>query len=218
MERKVAFQPGGYYHTYGRRIDKQILFENEADYTRAVRLFYICNSADNIRYFNVKNKPLSEIPRDKPLVDIGAWVLMPNHFHLLLHERCEGGISRFFEKFLTAYAMYFNAKYDRSGRLFQNNFQAKEADDDRYLKYLFAYIHLNPLELSAPHWRRDGVSSEVAHRLLAAYPYSSYPDHVGIARDENYILNTSAFPEYFGSPSAFKAEMLNWAANPEELT
>ena len=69
------------------------------------------------------------------LVDIGAYCLMSNHFHILIREK-ENNIPKFMAKLLTSYSMYFNIKYERKGKLFESHFQAQHVDDDEYLRYL----------------------------------------------------------------------------------
>ena len=86
---------------------------------------------------------MDEIDRGETLVDIGIYCLVPNHFHLLIKEKTENGISEFVKKVATGYSMYFNKKYERTGSLFEGPFKAKRIDTDEYLKYIFSYIHLN---------------------------------------------------------------------------
>ncbi len=76
------------------------------------------------------------LPRGNQLVSIGAYCLMSNHLHLLLREEEESGISLFMQKVSTAYTMYFNRKYKRTGSLFAGRFKAQHAGNDNYLKYL----------------------------------------------------------------------------------
>ena len=104
MQRKDPFVPGNYYHIYNRGIDKRVIFKSTYDYQRFMMLLYVANNQDPIRLDNLINqdhKNYSEIfyiKRDKPLVSIGAWCLMGNHFHILLREEVEGGISKFMKK------------------------------------------------------------------------------------------------------------------------
>ena len=144
------------------------------------------------------------------LVDIGAYCLMPNHFHLLVREKNEGGIQKFMLKLLTAYSMYFNKKNERSGSLFENRFRALHVDDDDYLRYLLAYIHLNPIKLIDPHWKENGIrNTREAKQYLAGYQHSSYLDYTEGERYERAILNPEAFPKYFQTPNEFK-DMVAW--------
>ena len=103
---------------------------------------------------------------DKKYIELVSFCLMPNHFHLILHEISEGGISRYMQRLLNAYAKYFNTRHKRSGHLFSGPFRAIRVDNDEYLDYLSAYIHLNPKELNG--WRNREVE----------YFWSSFQDLV----------------------------------------
>src|SRR3990167_6058915 len=124
MERKFSFSVGEFYHLYGRGVEKRTIFLDQSDYSRFIRLLYIANSEKPFEYKLVRGLPLEKVNRGGSLVSIGAYCLMPNHFHLLVREKTEGGISKFMSKLMTAYSMYFNKKNSRTGRLFQNTFQA----------------------------------------------------------------------------------------------
>ena len=150
------FAIGEFYHIYNRGTDKRLIFKDNIDRNRFISLLYLCNSQSAIHRSNFNTSSLNEllnIPREEPLVDIGAYCIMSNHFHLLVHERIENGISLFMQKLSTAYTMYFNKRYERSGALFQGRFKAKHLDSDNYLKYIFAYIHLNPVEIIDNGWK-----------------------------------------------------------------
>ena len=113
---------------------------------------------------------------------------MPNHFHLLLQEKTETSISTFMQKVMTGYTMYFNRKYGRTGALFGGTFKSKHVHDDRYFKYLAAYIHLNPAELGDPAWKSGNSIVPRVKKFLESYSYSSLPDHLGVKRPENILL------------------------------
>jgi len=136
---------------------------------------------------------------------------MPNHFHLLVREKEANGISLFMKKLLTAYSMYFNKKYKRTGRLFEGPFLAKHADTDEYLKYLFSYIHLNPVKLVDPKWKENKITDRAkAKKYLAEYKFSSYLDYMRVRRGEGKILNKSAFPGYFLNFKDFEQFIDEW--------
>jgi REP element-mobilizing transposase RayT len=159
--------------------------------------------------------------RGETLVDIGAYCLMSNHFHLLLHEKTENGISIFMAKLLTAYSMYFNKRHVRTGALFEGRFLAKHADKDDYLQYLFSYIHLNPVKIIEPTWKVDGIlNMKKTKQYLDDYFYSSYRDYMGEKREENLILNKNAFPEYFENFKEFEQYIDAWLTynETEEIT
>jgi putative transposase len=130
---------------------------------------------------------------------------MPNHFHILIREKVENGLSIFMGKLSTAYAMYFNTKYERKGILFEGRFSAKHIDTDEYLNWVFSYIHLNPVKLIDSNWKEDGVSDPTkAESFMQNYRYSSYYDYFLGDRVEKIILDKDAFPEHFSQLNDFK--------------
>jgi putative transposase len=215
MFRKLSFVPDCYYHIYNRGTDKIKLFFDEKDYLRFTVLLYVCNSVDSVRLecFLPQGRSLRDIlkeKRDKELVYIGAYCLMPNHFHLLIKEKIEGGITAFMKKVGTAYAMYMNKKNKRSGNLFQGRFKAELVDKDEYLKYLFAYIHLNPIKLIEPQWKEKGIKNiGQAKKFLNDYQWSSFPTFIG-KRKNDFILNREEFPEYFDDIKEFLKFIREW--------
>ena len=198
------FTPNEWYHCYSRGIDKRTVFENVSDYQRFISLLYLTNTTTTLHRSNLKNLKYDElftIPRKEPLVDIGAYALMPNHFHILLYEKSGSDISRFMQKPGTAYTMYFNIKRERSGGLFTKPFRARHVSDDNYFQYVIDYIHLNPLELFNPSFKKTTPMSR--RRLdigvvtkLEAYPFSSLPDFNDIIRPSRTILEEEVFEIY----------------------
>ena len=221
MLRPIPFAPGEYYHLYNRGTDKRVLFIDDADYERFVSLLYLCNSGVPIHRSDHRARSLEDIlyiEREATLVDIGAYCLMPNHFHILLREHSDGGISLFMKKLLTAYAMYFNNKYERKGTLFEGPFRSRHAGHDAYLKYLFAYIHLNPIGIIDTEWKEKHIRNrKVAKQFLSEYQYSSYLDYAGGGdeRRQSAILNKLAFPEYFEKKGEFNTYVNDWIAGSE---
>ena len=159
MERKFNFSVDEFYHLYSRGVDKRIIFDDDNDRSRFIKLLFICNHNEPISFRDLTTdhslKDIFDFPADQSLVDIGTYCLIPNHFHLLIHGKKEGGVSMFIQKLLTAYSKYYNIKNDRKGSLFDGNFKAKHLDDDNYLKYIYAYIHLNPIKLICPKWKEE---------------------------------------------------------------
>jgi putative transposase len=201
MSRNYVFAPGEYYHIYARGFEKSIVFKTAEDHLRFIESLFLLNTAEAIHIGNVKKhlKYVSSIergltsfnaifdhPKSSVLIDIGAYCLMPNHFHILVREKDENGkgISKFMQKLMTSYTMYFNKKYDRTGALFGSSFKAQHVTNDNHLKYLFAYIHLNPKKI-------------IDSKKLSAYQYSSYQDYLAKNRPQKAILNKKAFPDYF---------------------
>ena len=126
-------------------------------------------------------------------MEIGAFCLMPNHFHLLLQEITAGGIAKFMQKVGTSYGMYFNSKYERTGNVFVKPFRSRHVDDDIYLRHVASYIHLNPADLFEPQWK-GGVLPNATNllRQLEEYPYSSLGLYADRGRPERTILSRTA--------------------------
>ncbi len=189
MLRKDPFITGEYYHLYNRGIDKRVIFKLKNDYERFLMLLYVSNSnseksfrLDNLINHSHKNfYEIMILDRGQSLVSIGAWCLMTNHFHILVRQEVDGGITKFMKKLGTGYSMFFNIKYQRQGALFGGPFKSKLiGNDDNYMRQLFAYIHLNPLDVKFSGWEnkiKDSFSDEMKI-FLESYPYSSYLDYV----------------------------------------
>lgn len=177
---------------------------------------YLCNSnlKVDIGDFLRQGRTLSEmfdLDKGESLVDIISYCLMPNHFHILVKEKMENGISLFMQKLTTAYTMYFNKKYNRSGALFQGKFKARHTTNDNYLKYLFAYIGLNPVKLIDKDWKETKIKDlSKAKKFLLNYQFSSFLDHCGENRKESLILNSDSAPKYFQSKKEFKDFINDW--------
>lgn len=136
---------------------------------------------------------------------------MGTHFHLLFREINPGGISRFMKKLITAYAMYFNIRNHRSGALFEGRFRAQHITSDAHLKYLYSYIHLNPVEHIEPNWKDEGIKNLTrTMRYLTDYQYSSFLDYSGTRRPQAAILKATDFPNYFRRKNGFIREILSW--------
>jgi len=207
--RKVSFVMGEFYHVYNRGNSKQIIFRDKQDYNRFLALLYAVNTKQNLIFRLVLND-MYKFDREERLVSIGGYCLMPNHFHLLLTEVDGGSISKFMQKLTTAYSMYFNEKYDRTGSLFEGKFKSEHSGEDRYLKYLFSYIHLNPVKLVDKNWKTKKIQNkQKILKFLKNYYYSSYKDYLGEKRIESAILNREDFPDYFPDKRNLK-EIFEW--------
>ena len=121
--RKTNFVPGEYYHIYNRGNSKQKIFHDKEDYERFIKLIFLSNGSNNFKIHFIKNDVVYDFERGKQLVDIGAYCLMPNHFHILITQTEEGSISKFMQKLTTGYSMYYNKKYERTGSLFEGKFK-----------------------------------------------------------------------------------------------
>lgn len=222
MYRNITFSPGEYYHIYSRGVDKRPIFLNKKDYARFVKLLYLANSDESFNFTDTfgkrGQKGIDEVKRGIELVSVGAWCLMPNHFHLLVRvnlledsPKGESAVSAFMKKLLTGYSMYFNTRCHRKGVLFDGPFKAKHLDYDQYLKYQFTYIHLNPIGIIDTGWKEKHIADKKkAKDFLAKYEYSSYLDYSEVNRPEGKILNREMFQEYFETAIDFQNMIDEW--------
>ena len=207
--RKVSFAPGEFYHIYNRGNDKREIFHDQQDYFYFLKTLNIFNTKMSLR-LRYMSKDFFICNNNPGLVSIGCYCLMPNHFHLLITQTEDGDISKFMQKVMTSYVMYYNQKYKRTGSLFEGKFKSKHIGDDRYFKYLFSYVHLNPIKLIEPKWKTEGIKNqEKALEFLEKYEYSSYGKYAK-GKDKYNILNTSVFPEYFPTKELFKKDIFDW--------
>ena len=218
--RETNFTEGEYYHLYSRGNSKQKIFLDDRDRKRFLKLLYLCNSKERIDFRNdiVKRKiDAWDFERSKSIVDIGAWVLMPNHFHLYITPKTDAwrpsdnAVTYFMHRVLTAYSKYFNARYKRVGSLFEGKFKSIHINKNTQAKYLFSYIHLNPLKLVDSKWKKLKIdNSKKFLKFLDSYKWSSYIDYLGIIRLENKIINRINFLDYFESRKSFQKEIFEW--------
>ena len=217
MANRTPLAPKEYYHIYNRGTEKRNIFSREPDYERFITLLYLANGTKPVRIDNLRKQGETllslalQADRGRSLVDLCAYCLMPNHFHLLVRAKDGVGISRFMQKLTTAYTMYFNTRYERSGALFQGVFKSSHTRDDRYLKYLISYIHLNPIKLIEPTWKERGIANRKrAENYLGDYKYSSYLDYLGQKRLSSQLISKHMLPDYFETPGSFKKNVTEW--------
>jgi len=208
--RKQNFAPGEFYHLYNRGTEKRLIFLDKNDYDYFLFLMYICNTQKSIKLRDIGKN----FNREKTIVDIGVYCLMPNHFHIFVHEKTEGGISKYMLKLMTGYSMYFNKKYERTGKLYEGVFKSNHASSDRYLKYLYSYIHLNPAKLIDKNWKEHKKRNfHILLKYVFDYKYSSLKEYM----NSNFkIVNPTPFPTYFKKPNDHKKELFEWLSFEEQ--
>lgn len=203
--RYYNFAEQEFYHIYNRGNSKQVIFKSESDYNRFKKLLYIANSTEPFVMRELDASDIFDIERGEPLVHIGAYCLMTNHFHILLTPAMPNGISQFMRKLATGYSLYFNKKYSRTGGLFEGPYKARWADSDRYLKYLFSYIHLNPYKD-----KDKTIKSHIDEKRIGEYRHSSLPDYLGEDRKVAKIIERNVFPKYFMNVKEQRKELMEW--------
>lgn len=164
------YEPGGYYHLYNRGVNKRLIFKDQKDYSTFLSYLQFYLSPP----LNLQGQSLKVSPSRKPNnyageIELLAYCLMPNHFHLMLKQNSDHGISHFMSSVITKYVRYFNTRYKRIGPLFQGRYKAVRITDEYQFTYLTKYIHRNPLDLS---------TFKDSPRRLSEYKYSSYGNYL----------------------------------------
>ena len=173
-----------------RGVDGRKIFLDTQDYARFVHDLYEFNDTAPALEFHRATSRAMNVGRTtsyirKRLVDIHGWELMKNHYHLLLSERIEGGMTLFLRK-MSGYARYFNERHERRGTLFQGRTKKILIARHEHFLYILHYLHLNSLDYlpGAKGWReRDKGSIRDIPKVLEylmGYRWSSYPDYCGI--------------------------------------
>jgi len=216
MKRR-KFQSGKIYHVFNRGVEKRNIFLSDGDRWRFLQGMYLFNddsASTNLLYRleQEKGKMHFGILREymkkqgverKPLVRIMADCLKPNHFHMIIEETQEDGISRFMQKLSSGYAGYFNRKYERVGGLFQGRFKAVLVDDNEQLTYLIAYINvINPGQELEPELKAFAQDPEEIMRFVENYPWSTHPEYLG--KRSSIIMDKGLAGELFPTPAKYK--------------
>lgn len=204
--RLTPFVNGDFYHLFNRGLEKQQIFASRRDYSYFTQaLFYYQIQNPKPKFSIYRKSKIFPVDSTKKIVDILCYCLMPNHFHLLVRQKREGGITEFMRKFIHSYTKYRNAKYHRQGPVFQGMFKAVRVETDEQLIHLSRYIHLNPL-----------VSSVTED--LNSYPWSSYGNYIGLMHDNR--LTMEEVLNFFTSPTEYQnfvMEQANYATTLELL-
>lgn len=211
--RKLKFVNNSIYHICNRGVEKRKIFLGDKDYYRFIHDLYEFNDetpAENVYYRNLYETGTQRVR--SLLVEILAFCLMPNHFHLLLKQLVDNGISIFMNK-LGGYSTYFNKKYERVGGLLQGRFRAIRIERQEHFIYMPYYVHLNPLELAEPEWKEGRIKDfNKAVNFLDSYRWSSYLDYVG-KKNFPSIIQKKLLSDFFESPENYKKETLEWLKN-----
>lgn len=161
-----------YYHVYARGISRRSIYRNTGDYQYFLSLF-----ARHLSLAAQQDKTGRVYPHLVGQVELNAYCLMPNHFHLLLYQYDEGAITKMMRSVMTSYSRYFNRKYNRSGPLFETRYKSSRISNNEYLLHISRYIHLNHKEWRSWPWSsyqyysRESVPQWLATtRILELFP------------------------------------------------
>jgi putative transposase len=218
------------YHILNRGTDKRKIFLSEQDYFRFIHDLFEFNDQNilkttsfnfqmRVKTFDVERRNISFIEKRKRprklLVDIHAFCLMPNHYHLLLSSKIENGISKFMHKLGTGYVKYFNIKHERKGTLFEGRYKSILVEKEPHFYHLPYYIHFNPLDLKFKEWRQGKLKNyKQAMRYLNNYRWSSHLDYLG-KKNFPSITNRKFLTQVFGGQKKYQQSIKQWLRDLE---
>ncbi len=209
--RKEPFSVGSFVHIIKRGTKGTPIVRDNSDRWRFLKLLRYLNDAKAPRNWEreITNEHITKgfirpehWSSQRPYVSILAYCLMDNHFHLLVQEREEGGVSKFMQRLCTSMAAYHNAKYRDSGTLFQSAYRSRTVDNDEYLQYLAAYILVkNTFELFPTGSKEAMRNFSDAFDFAESYQFSSLP--VFSRRAESTLLDMDTIDQLFTRGSSF---------------
>lgn len=209
------------FHVVNRGVDKRKIFLDDKDFFRGIHDLFEFNDIEQVNnltyYFKTNPKDVGRPyigdkgrRTRKLLVNIHAFCLMPNHYHLLLSEKVEKGVPLFMKKFNGGYAKYFNEKYERSGALFEGRYKRIIIKNESHFVHLPYYIHLNPLDLIAREWRERKLNNFTkAMRFLESYRWSSHLDYAG-RRNFPSVTQREFLLGFFGDSKQYERGIKKW--------
>jgi REP element-mobilizing transposase RayT len=169
--------PGAYYHVMNRGNRREDIFITDSD-----RKIFVDGLADSCETYDVR---------------IIGYVLMPNHFHLLV-QTPQANLSEFMRHFLVTYTVRFNRRNDRTGHVFQGRFKSLLVEEDEYLLPLSRYIHLNPIRTS----QFKDADSLNKSEYLKKYPWSTFPGYCFLRKRNKNMEYGWLLKTYFGEDNA----------------
>lgn len=210
-----TYKSGGVYHIYNRGIEGREIFTNEQDYEMFLKILENYSSdkkASEDTIYKRERPYLSKHRSEMKLsdeIEILAYCLMPDHYHLLVWQKNEDGITKLLRRVVTSYVMYFNQRYKRNGPLFENIYRAVLVEDEHQILELSRYIHMNPVSRQV---RRFGLVETNSGIAPEYYIYSSYKDYISgndgpiikTGKIKN-LVKTGSYKDYMDLPKP------NWA-------
>jgi len=140
--RREILSEDEYYHVYNRGVDHRSIIQDQKDAERFTTCLDAFNTIEPVGSLYALSFETPK-PNRKKLVDIISYCVNPNHFHFVLFQRAEKGISKLIQRLTGGYSWYFNNKYKRTGALFEGRFKAKNISENNYLLHVSAYVNLN---------------------------------------------------------------------------
>ncbi|MEA3355684.1 MAG: transposase [Patescibacteria group bacterium] len=161
------YKEKSYYHIYNRGVAKQNIFNSEIDYKTFLNYLKIYLVPEDLQRLSSQVAPTKILKNYADSVDLLAYCLMPNHFHLLIYQINQFDITNLMRSIGTKYSKYFNRVNDRTGPVFESRYKAVRIIEQKHLVYMSKYIHRNPLPIIP------------AKTVLEGYKYSSYGNYLG---------------------------------------
>lgn len=212
--RLLQISENEYYHVFNRGVHKNLIFRDHLEYARF--LFTLIHFQSSLTFpevttlakifatkFEITPDLLREMSQKKN-VELISFILMPNHFHLILREIAAGGISTYLQRLLNSHSKYCNTKHQTSGHVFQGPYKIVHISDNNQLLYTSAYIHRNCREL------RGWAERE------QLYQWSSYQDYLTHNRWGD-LLNPEIILEQFTNPEEYQYWVENSGAKEKEI-
>lgn len=207
--RVVPLVTGFYYHIYNRGLNKQEIFINQKDYARFIKsMWYYRYSSTPCSYTRYahelscgekQNLTHALVSNNRKLVDIVAYCLMPNHYHIVLRQNQKGGISKFIGNLQNSHTRYSNIRLEKSGSIYNARFKNKLIEDEDILKHVIRYVVLNPYTSAI-------VDTE---ENLLNYKYSSLKE--SLASKSNTIVEQKMLSKFFSSRESYLQFVLDQA-------
>ncbi len=189
---------GEIYHIYNRGVEKRNVFMDNED--RSIFLHHLFSLNNKKRIHNLSRKRNNNLKNRETLVEILGFCLMDNHYHLLIKEVHENGISKFMQKIGTGYTMYFNKKNKRTGALFQGKYKFKRIQNNAQFNYILDYIHMNPIQ------NYEGGPTSLIEGLKD-YKWSSLLDYLNIKNFPS-ITNRNLYNDYFNGSDGYQKHLI----------
>lgn len=205
------------YHTLNRGVDRRIIFLDDADRLRFIHNMFEFNDVEPVssnfyafRKFQGLRNPEIEKRKRRLLVRIHCFILMPNHYHLLLSPLVENGVFQFMKKLNTGYANYFNKRYIRKGALFEGRYKSIIIKNEAHFSHMPFYIHSNCLDLIDESWREFKIKDfKKALEFLNNYRWSSHLDYLG-KKNFSSVTQRGLFLDIFGGTEGYKKTFTQW--------
>lgn len=197
--RKDPLITGLYYHIYNRGVDKRQIFMDNNDLDRFIKSakeFNVIEPIGSIKDLKLKKQEDSDVRRPNPLVSIVCYCFNPNHFHFILKQEVDGGISEFFKRLQGGYTKYFNLIHKRNGVLFQGSFKSKLIVKEDYLLKIRPYVHLN--------YMIHDIPKEKMHLVISSEKEYDENNYIIVSKIEAEELLS-----FYGDNNNFKKESLN---------